>query len=171
MAARRETEFTEYVRSRRTRLWRFAYLLCADPHTAEDLTQIALTKLYVAWPRVRRDGAEDAYARKIVLRCHLDERRRPWRREHTSTVDLDVEIGPEPSGLPYEDSEQLRDAVRELPPRQRAAVVLRYWWGLSLEETAADLGCSVGTVKSQTSRAVERLRAALTENTRTERAR
>ncbi|MFC3759733.1 sigma-70 family RNA polymerase sigma factor [Tenggerimyces flavus] len=75
----------------------------------------------------------------------------------------------ERSGLPFEDLDELREAVRSLPGRQRAAVVLRYWWGLSLEETATDLGISVGGVKSQTARAVHRLRRGLADVTRTER--
>lgn len=159
---RRNSEFSEFVVARRRHLRRFAYLLCGDWHQAEDLVQTALTKLYVAWPRIRREGTEEAYARQTLLRCHLDERRRPWRREWASGDLPEVAV---PSGLAVEDRDELRAAVQSLPPRQRAALVLRFWWGLSLEETAHDLGCSVGTVKSQVSRAVDRLRVTLAEHT------
>ena len=136
---------------------------CAATGTRRrNLVQTALTKLYVAWPRIRREGTEEAYARQTLLRCHLDERRRPWRREWASGDLPEVAV---PSGLAVEDRDELRAAVQSLPPRQRAALVLRFWWGLSLEETAHDLGCSVGTVKSQVSRAVDRLRVTLAEHT------
>lgn len=158
----RDAEFTEFVVGRRRYLRRFAYLLCGDWHRAEDLVQTALTKIYVAWPRIRADVSVEAYARQVVVRCHLDEGRRPWRRERSSERLPEVRV---PDDLPYEDSDVVRQAVRALPARQRAVVVLRHWCGLSVEETAADLGCSVGTVKSQNARAVDRLRSLLTEAT------
>ena len=160
MPSSRDAEFTAYVAARRSHLRRTAYLLCGDWHRAEDLVQIALAKLYVAWPRVRRDGSPEAYARKILVRAYVDEGRRPWRRE-SPTASL-----PEPSAserLGYEDREALLAALADLSAGQRSAVVLRYWLGLSVEETAADLGCSTGTVKSQTARAVLRLREALSD--------
>lgn len=166
MGNRREEEFTEWVVARRRYLRRFAYLLCGEWHQAEDLVQTALTKLYLAWPRVRRSGTEDAYARQVVLRCYLDERRRPWRRESAAAELADrAQI----EGLSYEDVDRLRAAVRDLPGSQRAAVVLRYWCGLSIEETATDLGITVGTVKSHTSRAVDRLRQNLADDRNEER--
>ena len=154
----RDTEFTAFVAARRPQLRRTAYLLCGDWHAAEDLVQIALAKLYAAWPRLRKDVTPDAYARRTLLRAHIDETRRPWRREVTSTT------LPEPAttgGLAFEEREALLAALNALAPGQRRVVVLRHWLGLSVEETAADLGCSTGTVKSQTVRAVTRLRAAL----------
>ena len=155
----RAAEFSAYVAARRATLRRTAYLMCGDWHMAEDLVQVALAKLYVAWPRIHTDGAEDAYARRIIVRATIDEVRRPWRRREQSGLDgIDV-AGVEP--LPY-DGDELLVALRSLPDRQRATVVLRYWWGLSVEETARDLGCSTGTVKSQTARAIAHLRAALT---------
>lgn len=159
MSSRREEEFTEYVAARRRYLRRFAFLLSGEWHQAEDLVQTALTKLYLAWPRIRRNGTEDAYARQIVLRAHLDERRRPWRRE-SAAAELPDRARVE--GLSYEEVDQLHAAVRGLPRSQRAAVVLRYWCGLSIEETATDLGITAGTVKSHTARAVETLRHCLT---------
>ncbi len=159
-ADRRTAEFTAYVAARRPYLRHAAYLYCGDWHVAEDLVQTALAKLYVAWPRIRSAGAEDAYARRIILRAHIDERRRPWRRERSG---LDGVTEPAvPSGSTLEDNDALMAALRRLPDRQRATIVLRYWCGLSVEETARDLGCSAGTVKSQTSRAIATLRSSLT---------
>lgn len=156
----RDEEFSGYVAQRRPQLYRTAVLLCGDPHRAEDVVQAALAKLYAAWPRVRRADSVDAYARRAVVNAHLDETRRPWRRERStahSTLD-----GRAPSGIGVEESDALWTALRELPPRQRQVVVLRHYWGLSVEETAADLGVSPGTVKSQTSAALARLRSVLT---------
>lgn len=156
---RRDEQFTAYVVERRAHLYRTAYLLCAgDPHRAEDVVQAALTKLYAAWPRVSRLDAVDAYARRVVVNAHLDEVRRPWRRERPVQDDPD-EVAP--SGLSVEDADALWSALRALAPRQRQVVVLRHYLGLSVEETAADLGISPGTVKSQTSDALARLRATL----------
>lgn len=157
----RDTEFTAYVAARRPQLRRTAYLLCGNWHTAEDLVQQTLAKLYVAWPRLHRDSSPDAYARRTLVRTHIDETRRPWRRE-TSGALADDRPGRE--GMAVEDREALMTALAELPAGQRRAVVLRHWLGLSVEEAAADLGCSTGTVKSQTARAVTRLREALTES-------
>lgn len=147
-----------YVAARRPYLRRVAYLVCNDWHTAEDLVQNALAKLYVAWPRIHGEGAEDAYVRRIIVRAHLDELRRPWRRETAGLDGYDVAA---PAGLPFEDSDALLTALKRLPERQRATVVLRYWCGLSVDEAAKDLGCSSGTVKSNTARAMASLRAAL----------
>ncbi len=157
-ASSRDAEFTSYVAARRPQLRRTAFLLCGDWHLAEDLVQTALAKLYVAWPRVRRNGSPEAYVRTILVRSHIDETRRPWRRERSSSQlpEVAAAVGP-----PLEEREALLAALASLPPGQRAAVVLRHWAGLSVEETAADLGCSTGTVKSQTARAVARLREVL----------
>ena len=163
-AAVREAEFSEFVVSRRTQLRRTAYLLCGDAHRAEDLAQTVLMKLYVAWPRVRRTDRGvgvnvDAYARRMLVNAHIDETRRPWRREWSDEGPLDVLEATEPT--PTEDRDLLMSALASLPPRQRAAVVLRHYWGLSVEETARDLGCSTGTVKSQASRGLATLRKRL----------
>lgn len=158
----RDAEFTAFVATRRAHLRRTAYLLCGDWHQAEDLVQTTLSKLYVAWPRLRTNGSTDAYARKILVRAHVDETRRPWRRERSASHLADSAA---PGGLAVEDRDALLAALAELPAGQRSAVVLRHWLGLSVEETAADMGCSTGTVKSQTARAVSCLRAALTDAT------
>ena len=160
MRGTRDSEFSQYVAGRRDQLYRTAYLLCGDPHRAEDIVQTALAKLYAAWPRASRLDSVDAYVRRIVVNSHLDEVRRPWRREHpTEDARLDR---PAPGGFSREDSDALWTALRGLAPGQRRVVVLRHYWGLSVDETAADLGISTGTVKSQTSAALARLRDALT---------
>lgn len=160
---RRDADFVEFVEARRARLFRTAYLLCGDPHRAEDIVQTTLAKLYPRWGRVRRLGSVDAYVRRMVVNTHLDEVRRPSRREHPVEV-LAERPAPEVAA-PYEH-DALWQAIRELAPGQRRVVVLRHYWGLSVEETAADLGISTGTVKSQTSVALARLREALTEEIR-----
>ncbi|WP_345893847.1 sigma-70 family RNA polymerase sigma factor [Nocardioides sp. TF02-7] len=100
----------------------------------------------------------DAYVRRAVVNSHLDETRRPWRRERPTDEHHDVAAatGPAP-----EETDALYAALRRLPAGQRRVVVLRHYWGLSVEETAADLGVSAGTVKSQTSAALAALRTAL----------
>lgn len=158
-AARRDEAFTAYVAARQTYLRRIAYAICGDWHQADDLLQIALTKLYVAWPRLRREGAEDAYVRQIILRSHIDETRRPHRRE---TPGLD---GHDPSArepLPVEERSALFEALQELPEMQRKVVVLRHWLGLDVRETARELNIAEGTVKSHSSRGLATLEAVLT---------
>jgi RNA polymerase sigma-70 factor (sigma-E family) len=154
----RDRSFGEYVVERRAHLYRTAYLLCGDPHRAEDIVQQALTKLYAAWPRASRLESVDAYVRRIVVNAHIDETRRPWRRERPVDSGLDRPVDDDVS---VEDSDALWTAMRGLAPGQRRVVVLRHYWGLSVDETASDLGISPGTVKSQTSDALARLRAAL----------
>ena len=154
----RDAEFSEYVAGRRAQLRRTAYLLCGESHRAEDLVQTTLMKVYVAWPRIRRDGSSEAYARRVMVNAHVDETRRPWHRERVGVDGLDVEAR---AATPPEDRDLLRAALADLPPRQRAAVVLRHYWGLSVEETATDLGVTAGTVKSQTSHALRRLEQVL----------
>lgn len=159
----RDRSFGEYVVERRTHLYRTAYLLCGDPHRAEDIVQQALTKLYAAWPRASRVESVDAYVRRIVVNAHIDETRRPWRRERPVEPDPGSALDrPVDDAVTPEDSDALWTALRGLAPGQRRVVVLRHYWGLSVDETAADLGISPGTVKSQTADALARLRAALT---------
>lgn len=152
-----------YVTHRREALRRFAYLISGDWHNAEDLTQIALAKLYVAWWRIESDSAQDSYARRTIVRAHLDEQRRPWRRERPGLDGIDALTSQATTsdGTPSGDSEIILAALRRLPARQRATVVLRFWCDLSVDETAAELNVSTGTVKSQTSRATAALRTML----------
>ena len=157
--ATRDEEFSEYVAQRRTQLRRIAYLLCGDVHKAEDLVQTALMKLYVAWNRVQRAGNVDAYVRRILVNSGIDESRRPWHRERAGLDGVDPVMA---EGLATEDRRALMEALATLPPGQRQVVVLRYFLDLSVEETASDLHCSTGTVKSQSSRALARLNDLLT---------
>src|SRR3954453_5770744 len=157
MSAAEEAAFRAFAESRRSALRRTAYLLSGDWHHADDLVQSTLVKLYVAWGRLRHAEAPDAYARRTLVRCFLDERRRPWRRE--SPVEA---VGERPVDDVGTDVRlDLRSAIGALPPRQRATLLLRYWADASVAETADALHCSEGTVKSQTARALTALRAQL----------
>lgn len=156
----RDAAFEAYVTARQSRLLRTAYLLTGDQHSAEDLLQTALAKLYLSWHRVQQRESLDGYVRRIMVNEHTSWWRRAWRhREHS--VDVVPENTAHRTSHPHELAE--RDAlwavVRDLPPRQRAAVVLRFYEDLSEVETARVLACSVGNVKSQTSRALSTLRA------------
>jgi RNA polymerase sigma-70 factor (sigma-E family) len=160
----RDQEFSTFVRAHRAELLRSACLLTAgDTHLAEDLVQTALAKVYVAWPKVSRTGTAVPYVRRIIINAHIDETRRPrWRRERSvpelpDRPDLTLS-GPWSDGA---DGEAVRAALASLPPRMRAVIVLRYWFDLSVEESADLLGCSEGTVKSQSAKASAHLRAAL----------
>jgi RNA polymerase sigma-70 factor (sigma-E family) len=137
-----------------------AYLLCGDWHLAEDLTQTVFIKLYRAWRRIERHDTMDQFARKVLLRTYLDERRRPWRREFPTEPDtaaLDVaELGDDAEGRMA-----IRQAVLQLTRQHRAVLVLRFWEDMSVEQVAEILGCSPGTVKSQTSRGLASLRKLL----------
>jgi RNA polymerase sigma-70 factor (sigma-E family) len=157
---RRDEEFTAYVAARVRLLRRSAYLLCGDWHRAEDLTQSALTKVYVSWARVSRADNVDGYVRTLLVRTYLDEERRRWRRERP-TDELPEDATPDP-GDRTEERLDLARALAALPPRQRAAVVLRCWEDLSIAQVAAALDCSEGTVKSHTSRGLAALRDRLT---------
>lgn len=156
-AADRDESFVQYVAARRPQLRRAAYLLTGDWSSAEDLVQVTLTKVYVAWRRVDRSSPEP-YVRRTMLHAFLDERRRPSSRD-LAYADVPDRAGPPAPST--EDADALRLALAALAPRQRATVVLRHWYGLSVEETADALGCSSGTVKSQTARALMALRAQL----------
>ncbi|QIG44837.1 SigE family RNA polymerase sigma factor [Nocardioides anomalus] len=155
--AGRDAEFSAFVHARRTHLRRIAYGCCGDWHRADDLVQTALVKLYVAWPRVRRDGREEAYARRIIVRAGIDESRRPWRREQPGAP---VEATA-PAGLDVGERDELFTALQALPHMQRKSVLLRHWLGLSVAETAVELGIGEGTVKSHTSRGLAALQRVL----------
>jgi RNA polymerase sigma-70 factor (sigma-E family) len=155
----RDKEFREYVLGDRTRLMRTALLLTAgDRHTAEDLVQTALTRVYVHWRRIRHEGA-GPYAHRILVNAFLDDRRRASRRREVVTADT---IEPRPDGtIDADDLLTVRRALLELAPRQRAVLVLRYFEDLDVAEAARVLECSEGTVKSQTAKALRRLRAVM----------
>jgi RNA polymerase sigma-70 factor (sigma-E family) len=153
----RAAEFGAYVAQRRVHLYRSAWLLCGDSHRAEDLVQETLTKLYLAWPRVSRADKIDAYVRRMLINANIDESRRPWRRER-ATAELPDTLVPADMG---DHAADLWTALQALPVGQRRVVVLRHYWGLSIDQTASDLGVSAGTVKSQTSAALASLRRIL----------
>ncbi|MBS2939252.1 SigE family RNA polymerase sigma factor [Nocardioides sp. J2M5] len=155
---RDEAAFVEFAESVRDRLRRTAYLLCGDWDRASDLVQEGLIRVYVRWPRLVRRGGELSYARKAVVSAYLDQVRRrssterPREDDHTVASDEDV-------ATTVATRRALVAALEQLPPRQRACVVLRYFEDLSVEQTAAVLGCTEGTVKSQTSRGLFSLRS------------
>jgi RNA polymerase sigma-70 factor (sigma-E family) len=158
--ADRDTAFTQFALARRSHLRRIAYAICGDWHQAEDLLQASLVKLYAAWPRIERDGREEAYCRRIIVRTHLDEQRRPWRRERPGLEGFDAASRAE---LPVEERSALVEALQGLPQMQRKVVVLRHWLGLSVQETAAELGLAEGTVKSHSSRGLAALQTVLAD--------
>ncbi|GAA2865289.1 SigE family RNA polymerase sigma factor [Streptosporangium fragile] len=150
-----EAAFDEFLAARSTALLRTATLVCgASPHDAEDLVQGALEKVYRHWSRIRHDNPE-SYARRIVVNAAISlSRRRKVIREITFARLPETPVdGPDM---------ELRDALlvelRRLPARMRAVLVLRYWEDLSETETAALMGCSAGTVKSQAARGLARIR-------------
>lgn len=163
MRAKRQTheEFAEFVGQSSGRLVRTAYLVVGDLAEAEDLAQEALAKVAQRWPRVRQMASPYGYARRVLFNLALEAHRR--RRRSPQPVAVLPEVAAD------DDTEQVvaRDviarAITLLPPGQRATLVLRYWEQLSEAETAELLGCSVGTVKSQTFKAIQRLREVLAE--------
>ncbi len=156
-SAGRDAEFSAYLAARQPALLRTAYLLTSDRHQAEDVLQTSLAKLYLAWDRVRDRDSVDAYVRRIMVNENNSLWRRAWkRREHTT------DTMPERGAVDtYDDGMggALWSFVQTLPPKQRSVVVLRYYEQLSEAEIADVLGISVGTVKSQASRALAALRA------------
>lgn len=156
-----ESEYGDYVAARAARLVRFAYLLCGDWHRAEDAVQGALIKLYLAWPRLARVEAVDAYVRRIVVRVLIDNGRLARFRHERLSDRLPEPPAPPDPGDAVEDRIAVLHALGQVPPRQRATLVLRYWEDLSIEQVAEVLGCSAGTVKSQTARGLRALRELL----------
>jgi RNA polymerase sigma-70 factor (sigma-E family) len=164
--SQRSAEFVEFVREHRSDLMRSAALLCAgDEAYAEDVVQATLTKLYLAWSRVRRARSPLAYARRSLTHVFIDEAQRAHRRRERTMAEpndsADAVVTRPVAGAGDGDPD-LRDVVRaalaSLGPRQRAVVVLRHWYDLDTAETARILGCSAGTVKSQNARALAHLR-------------
>src|SRR5882757_7015787 len=134
-----------------------AYVTCGDWHTAEDAVANALAKLYPRWNRLDRP---DLYVQTMVFRAAIDETRRPWRRERSASDALPDVVQTDTTGQ-TDERLRIRAALLTVPPKQRAVLVLRYYAGLNVEETAEILGASSGTVKSYTARGLARLRTAL----------
>jgi RNA polymerase sigma-70 factor (sigma-E family) len=157
--AERDRAFEEFVVARRSHLRRIGYALCGSWDRAEDLVQVALEKAYVAWPRIDRPDAAEAYVRTIMVRANIDESRRPWRREHPSAELPDTAVPARDAEV--DDRSALFAALQELPKMQRAVVLLRHWLDLPVAQVAAELGISEGTVKSHASRGLATLRGVL----------
>ncbi|WP_433161862.1 SigE family RNA polymerase sigma factor [Kribbella sp. CA-247076] len=161
----RDAAFEAYFAARSDAMRGTAYLLCGDWHRAEDLVQQTFTKLYLGWRRIQRHEAMDNYTRKTLVRTFLSERRRGWFRfESVGSPQADRPVD-RPGLSPGLADERivLLEALAKVPPRQRAVLVLRYWEDASIEQTAALLDCSAGTVKSQAARGLQTLRALLDE--------
>jgi len=152
-----ELGFEEFMAARWQPLYRTAYLLTGDRHDAEDLLQTALARTCVRWSSIRDKGAADAYVRTAMAR----QAQHGWRRRGREVVTDDLpDAGHDHLGV-RADHLALWGEVRLLPPRMRAVVVLRFFEDLSVAETARELGCSEGAVKSQSHHALRRLRDAL----------
>ncbi len=156
-----EHDFGAFVAARATSLLRVAYLACGDETEAEDLLQTALERTYRNWDRVRVESVEP-YVRRVIVNAAISRARR-----RAILRIIPMHSPPETSARATDADLRhvLMEALRALPPRQRAVIVLRYWEDLSETQTAEVLGCSVGTVKSQASRATAKLRSALGRET------
>jgi RNA polymerase sigma-70 factor (sigma-E family) len=153
-----DAEYLAYVHGRTPALRRVAHLLCGDGHQADDLVQATITKLYARWPRVARADNIDAYVHTMLVRTFLDERRRGWWKVKLFGA---APERPEPAGVAAEERTVLRAALAQVPPRQQAVLVLRFLCDQPVSDVARILGCSEGTVKSQTSHGLTALRRIL----------
>lgn len=150
-------EFVEFAEAAAPRLRRTAFLLCGDWHTAEDLVQSALANVFVSWRKIRRQDAAHSYATRTLMNCFLADRR--LKRPIEVLTD---QLPEKPAAAPAPETRLvLLAALASLPPKARAVVVLRYWTDLSVEEVAGVLGCSPGNVRSQSVRALSKLRLVL----------
>jgi RNA polymerase sigma-70 factor (sigma-E family) len=154
------TAFTEFASGRSASLFRTAYLIAGGDHQlAQDLVQESLIKTYLAWPRLRDHSKAEAYTRKAIVTTAISWRRR--RSFHERPTDSFPDLAAPDAGESVTTHASLVAALRTLPPRQRAAIVLRYYEDLSEARTAEVMGCSVGAVKSQVFAALARLRQGL----------
>ncbi|MBD8868548.1 SigE family RNA polymerase sigma factor [Nocardioides donggukensis] len=154
----KDAEFGAWMTARQPALLRTAYLLTGDHHSAEDLVQTTLAKVYLSWDKVQKREVIDGYARRVLVNENNSVWRRAWKRRELVSDQLPERTGRHDS---YDEggSADLWAHVATLPRKQRAVIVLRYYEELSEAETAEVLGISVGTVKSQASRALATLRA------------
>lgn len=154
-----DAEFCQWATANRPRLLRTATLIAAgDSHLAEDVVQNTLTKIYLRWPRFRRKENQAAYARRVLMNVFTDEMRSTRRKTEDIRAELPERAAPVRDDA---DADLLYMALRELPAEMRSVVVLRYFQDLTVAETAQAMRCTQGTVKSQTSRALTKLRAIL----------
>jgi RNA polymerase sigma-70 factor (sigma-E family) len=157
-----DSDFRDFVEARSPALLRTAYLLTGNRADAEDLLQDALLRLSRHWTRLEQPGSPTAYVRRTMVNLRTSR----WRRRSIQTVTSDGrgdQAGPEDATELLVDRDEMWTALATLPPRMRAVLVLRFYEDRSEADTAADLGCSVGTVKSTTHRALAKLREALPE--------
>lgn len=161
-----DAQFTAFVTAHQAELLRTAWLLVGDAHRAEELTQAALVRTYVAWPRAA-SGDPVAYARRVLVNLRTDTWRRRRREVLVANISDDAAPPTRPGATGTADNQADRDslvrALARLTPRQRRVVVLRHLVGLSEAEVADDLGVSTGTVKSTASRALAVLRDQLVD--------
>lgn len=150
--------YLEYVSGRIPALRRVAFLLGGDEHQADDLVQETITKLYAKWPRVAKVENVDAYVHTMLVRAFLDEKRRGWWRVSLRGAPPER---PPPAASPSDEKTVLRAALKRIPARQQAVLVLRFLCDRSVADVAHLLGCSEGTVKSQTSHGLNALRRIL----------
>lgn len=155
----RETRFEEFVLARSPSLLRLCHLLTNDRGLAEDLLQTTLANCYRRWDQATSQGREEAYVRAAIVNTHISTVRRR-RLQEILTLHLPETGQREPAGA-VDDRDLLRRALAELAPRTRSAVVLRHYVGLTEQETAQTLGCSVGNIKRLSSRGLAQLRAAM----------
>jgi RNA polymerase sigma-70 factor (sigma-E family) len=160
-APKDEQEYIEYVTARLPALRRLAYALCGDPHQADDLVQQTITTLFVRWGRIRAVGHLDGYVRTILVHTFIDERRLSWSKVRLFGHLPEERAAPVDEG--FEERSVVRAALAQVPPRQRAVLVLRFVYDLPVADVAESLGCSEGTVKSQASRGLTTLRRLLDE--------
>ena len=158
-----DADFSVFVAASSRRLLHTAFLITGDLDSAQDVLQAAFERVYVRWAWISRREIPEAYVRRVIVNAAIDARRaaRRMRIVHIDEADLPPLIDATLEGMPIRDA--LLACVRELPARQRAVLVLRYFDDLTEAETARVLGCSVGTVKSQHARAMARLRQLLPE--------
>jgi RNA polymerase sigma-70 factor (sigma-E family) len=155
MHSEAEREYVEYVSARLPALRRAAYLLCRDPHRADDIVQATTTALYRKWHRARAADSIDGYVHRMLVRKHLDERRLLWAKVRLMPRTPDEAEQPTSR---IEDREELRAALSRLPHAQRTVLVLRFVCDLSVEEVAQILGCSPSNVKSHCARGLAAMR-------------
>jgi RNA polymerase sigma-70 factor (sigma-E family) len=158
MDDRSDEAYLGYVHGRIPALRRVAYLLCGDEHQADDLVQETITKLYARWPRISRVDNMDAYVHTMLVRAFLDEKRRGWWRVRLFGSPPER---PELAAGALEDRTVVRAALARVPARQQAVLVLRFLCDLPVADVAQILGCTDGTVKSQTSHGLAALRKIL----------
>jgi len=155
LSAEEDREYVEYVSAALDRLRRAAYLLCGDADRADDIVQSALVAVYLQWKKIRTVGNLDGYVHRILVRRYVDEARKSWARVLLAWRDTDTAA---PAGRSVEDSHAVQAALAKVSRGQRTVLVLRFFCDMSVQETAAVLGLSAGTVKSQTARGLAAMR-------------